>query len=369
MKVLRFSVHTRTFHQVLTSILLLLLFGCQTKENTKTEAWKPTPLKWTKPTNFPDPVYNLSKNPLTEEGVALGKTLFYDQVLSKTNQISCASCHLQKAAFSHQGQSFSLGIHGQLSKRNSPAIQNMAWNPVFFWDGGVHDLDFVPFNPVQNPVEMGENVSNVIEKIKKVSDKKVVNYPKMFKAAFGTGEINSIRMMKALSQFMVTMVSADSPYDQYVAGNDNALRSEQKEGLTIFKKNCASCHAGELFTNYSFKNNGLAPLKANDTGRFDVTRLDKDKYKFKVPGLRNIGFTAPYMHDGRFKTLEEVLDHYSGNVIKSETLDPILIQENGETGINLSKEEKKKVITFLKSLDDQKFLENPTLASPKVSAF
>ncbi len=191
----------------------------------------------------------------------------------------------------------------------------------------------------------------------------------MFKAAFGTDEINSIRMMKALSQFMVTMVSADSPYDQYIAGNDNAISAEQKEGLTIFKNKCASCHSGELFTNYSFRNNGLSPLKANDTGRFDVTRLEKDKYKFKVPSLRNIGFTSPYMHDGRFKTLEEVLEHYSGNVIKSETLDPILIQENGKTGINLSKDEKKKVIAFLKSLDDEKFLQNPTLAAPKVSSF
>lgn len=326
-------------------------------------------MKWIKPANFPDPVYNLSKNPLTEEGVALGRILFYDPVLSKTNQISCGSCHLQKDAFSHQGQSFSLGIHGQPSKRNSPAIQNMAWSPVFFWDGGVHDLDFVPFNPVQNPVEMGESVKNVIEKIKKISGPDSVNYPKMFKAAFGTDEINSIRMMKALSQFMVTMVSADSPYDQYITGNDNAISAEQKEGLTIFKNKCASCHSGELFTNYSFRNNGLSPLKANDTGRFDVTRLEKDKYKFKVSSLRNIGFTSPYMHDGRFKTLEEVLDHYSGNVIKSETLDPMLIQENGKTGINLSKDEKKKVIAFLKSLDDEKFLKNPTLAAPKVSSF
>lgn len=326
-------------------------------------------MKWIKPANFPDPVYNLSKNPLTEEGVALGRTLFYDPVLSKTNQISCGSCHLQKDAFSHQGQSFSLGIHGQPSKRNSPAIQNMAWNPVFFWDGGVHDLDFVPFNPVQNPVEMGESVKNVIEKIKKISGPDSVNYPKMFKTAFGTDEINSIRMMKALSQFMLTMVSADSPYDHYVAGNDNALNAEQKEGLTIFKNKCASCHSGELFTNYSFRNNGLVPLKANDTGRFDVTRLDNDKYKFKVPSLRNLGYTAPYMHDGRFKTLEEVVEHYSEGVVKTETLDTVLIQGNGKTGINFSKEEKKKVIAFLKSLDDEKFLQNPTLAAPKVSAF
>ncbi|MBE9464474.1 cytochrome-c peroxidase [Dyadobacter sp. UP-52] len=354
---------------MLTIILLLFLNSCQTKENQKTEDWKPTPMKWVKPANFPDPVYNLSKNPLTEEGVALGRKLFYDPVLSKTNNISCASCHVQQAAFSHQGQSFSLGIHGQFSKRNSPSIQNMAWNPVFFWDGGVHDLDFVPFNPVQNPLEMGESVKNVIDKIKNVPGNNSNNYPKMFKAAFGTNEINSIRMMKALSQFMVTMVSADSPYDQYVTGKYNALSSEQKEGLIIFKNKCASCHSGELFTDFSFKNNGLAPLKANDTGRFDVTRLEKDKYKFKVPSLRNIGFTAPYMHDGRFKMLEEVLEHYAENVIKSETLDPILIQENGKTGISLSKEEKKKVIAFLKSLDDQKFLQNPTLAAPKVSAF
>ncbi|MCF0054603.1 cytochrome-c peroxidase [Dyadobacter sp. CY356] len=350
-------------------MMSLILFCCQTKDNEKTESWKPTPLKWVKPSNFPDPVYNLSKNPLTMEGVALGRTLFYDPILSKTNQISCASCHFQKAAFSHQGQSFSPGIHGQLSKRNSPAIQNVAWNPVFFWDGGVHDLDFVPFNPVQNPVEMGESINNVISKIKKLSDKNAGNYSEMFKAAFGTNEINSIRMMKALSQFMITMISSNSPYDQYVAGKDNALSTEQKEGLMIFRKNCNSCHTGELFTNFSFRNNGLPPMKINDTGRFDVTRLDKDKYKFKVPGLRNIGLTAPYMHDGRFKTLEEVMEHYTSNVKKSETLDPILIKENGKIGINLSKEEKRKVIAFLRSLNDENFLQNPTLSDPKVSGF
>lgn len=174
-------------------------------------------------------------------------------------------------------------------------------------------------------------------------------------------------MMKALSQFMVTLVSADSRYDQYRSGSENALTQEEKQGLITFKQKCAGCHAGELFTDQKFRNNGLPASKINDPGRYDVTRLDEDQYKFKVPGLRNVRVTAPYMHDGRFKTLEEVLDHYSGEIKHSENLDSLLIRENGKGGIDLSDLEKKKIIAFLESLTDEKFLHDTTFADPKVS--
>ena len=322
-------------------------------------------MSWVKPAGFPDPVYDLSKNQLTEEGVKLGRMLFYDPVLSKNNKVSCGSCHQQKAAFSHQGQVFSAGVHGEFSRRNSPSIQNMAWSRSFFWDGGVHDLDFVPFNPVQNPLEMGENVRDVIIKLKAMTaNSGNPDYPEMFKAAFGTRDITTERMMKALSQFMVTLISADSRYDQYVAGHEKALNQEEKEGLNIFRQKCAGCHAGELFTDHKFKNNGLAPLKNEDLGRYEVTRLDTDRYKFKVPSLRNVRITAPYMHDGRFKTLEEVLEHYSENVMASNTLDPLLINKKGKNGIALTFSEKEKIMAFLGSLTDEKFISDTTFADP-----
>ncbi|WP_439559089.1 cytochrome-c peroxidase, partial [Dyadobacter sp.] len=172
--------------------------------------------------------------------------------------------------------------------------------------------DMVPFNPIENPVEMDQKVTTVIEKLRNTPnpDSKIpVDYPKMFKDAFGTDEINSERMMKAISQFMMTMVSATSKYDYYRAGDASALNAQEKEGLVLFQKNCSSCHEGVLFTNHSFRNNGLMPMRNNDLGRGAITGNAADEHKFKVPSLRNVGLTAPYMHDGRYHTLEEVLDH------------------------------------------------------------
>jgi cytochrome c peroxidase len=359
------SVGTGIFIKVLAIVLVFWSVSCLTREKQNKP---PTRLLWNNPAHFPDPVYPLSKNPLTLEGISLGKALFYEPLLSGTNRISCGSCHQQKSAFSHQGRDFSLGIHGQPGRRNAPAIQNMAWNPSFFWDGGVHDLDFVPFNPVQDPKEMGEQVSHVIRKLNgKKAAKGRETYPEMFEAAYGTKEISTENLMKALSQFMVTMVSAGSRYDTYMEGDSSALNRQEKEGLFVFRQKCACCHAGELFTDYKFRNNGLSALKANDQGRFDVTRLDADKYKFKVPGLRNVVYTAPYMHDGRFKTLEAVLDHYTAGVVMSETLDSLLIKKTGNSGITLTGSEKKKILAFLGSLTDPDFLSNTTFADPHVS--
>ncbi|WP_229217106.1 cytochrome-c peroxidase [Dyadobacter luteus] len=311
----------------------------------------------------------MSRNPLTEEGVQLGKFLFYDGILSRTNLIGCGTCHQQAAAFTHHGHELSHGVEDRLGVRNSPAIQNMAWNKSFFWDGGVHDMDLVPFNPIENPVEMDEKVTSVIEKLRKTpnaASKIPVDYPKMFKEAFGTEEINSERMMKALSQFMMTMVSATSKYDYYRSGDANAFTTQEKDGLVLFQKNCSSCHEGVLFTDYSFRNNGLMPMRNNDLGRGAITGNASDEHKFKVPSLRNVGLTAPYMHDGRYHSLEEVLDHYTDSVQKMPTLDPLLIQPNGKTGIPLSSRDKQALIAFLRTLSDDQFIRDAKLSDPGI---
>jgi cytochrome c peroxidase len=336
----------------------------------------PTPLQWTKPSYFPDPVYDLSKNPLTVEGVELGKFLFYDGILSRTDNIGCGTCHQQQAAFTHHGHDLSHGVDDKIGTRNAPSVQNMAWNTSFFWDGGVHDMDMVPPVPIQNKVEMDERVPNVIEKLKKTpvaGATKQVNYPKMFKAAFGSDSITAGRMMQALSQFMMTMVSATSRYDYFLQGDASAITAQEKDGLSIFKQKCASCHAGELFSDQKFRNNGLAPNRINDQGRYAITLNADDRLKFKVPSLRNAGLTAPYMHDGRFTSLEQVLDHYSndkpGNkdsIYVSPTLDPLLNVAGQKRGISLTSSEKQSIIAFLKTLNDDDFIKDKRFSDPGV---
>lgn len=365
----------------ITAALLALAFSCSKKTDNPEPVLPPatntpTPLQWTKPSYFPDPVYDLSKNPLTVEGVELGKFLFYDGILSRTDNIGCGTCHQQQAAFTHHGHDLSHGVDDQIGTRNAPSVQNMAWSTSFFWDGGVHSLDMVPPVPIQNKVEMDERVSNVIDKLRKTpvaGAAKQVDYPKMFKAAFGSDSITADRMMQALSQFMMTMVSATSRYDYFVRGDASALTAQEKDGLSIFKQKCASCHAGELFTDEKFRNNGLTPNRINDQGRYAITLNADDRLKFKVPSLRNVGLTAPYMHDGRFTTLEQVLDHYANDkpgskdsIYVSPTLDPLLNVAGQKRGINLSISEKQSIIAFLKTLNDDDFIKDKRFSDPGV---
>ncbi|RYU94514.1 cytochrome-c peroxidase [Emticicia agri] len=305
------------------------------------------------PPNFPKPVYDFSKNPLTKEGVELGKILFFDGNLSRDGTISCAECHSQPSAFTHHGHDLSHGIDNKIGIRNSMPIQNMAFQKEFFWDGGVFDLDLFSIAPIENPVEMDEKLGNVLEKLRKQE-----KYTTLFQKAYGSKEITTERFLKALSQFMLTLVSANSLYDKYVRKEAGGiLSSEELEGLAIFKQKCASCHSGELFTDLSYRNNGLPVYNKEDTGRQRITAIQTDSYKFKVPSLRNVAMTAPYMHDGRFYSLDAVLNHYTDGVIESKTLDGLLM--NNETpGIALTKDEKAKLIAFLKTLTDEEFLKN-----------
>lgn len=333
-------------HLIAYTALILSSIACKEVDSVPVETL------FEVPKNFPKPVYDVSKNPVTKEGFELGKALFYDGQLSRDGSISCGSCHLQASAFT-DAKSVSRGIDNRLGSRNAPAIQNMAWTKIFFWDGGVHDLDLFPIAPIQNELEMDETTANVVKKLNQST-----TYKNQFKKVFGSDVITSTNLFKALSQFQVALVSANSRYDKYVRGETGGILSnDEKEGLAIFKQKCASCHEGELFTDQSFRNNGLTIVSDNEmeTGRYRVNLHEDDMYKFRVPSLRNLSYTAPYMHDGRLKNLSDVLDHYANQVKNTPNLDPIL-KQGSKLGIELSADEKTKIIAFLQTLNDETFI-------------
>lgn len=301
------------------------------------------------PGNFPSPVYHFQTNKITKAGFELGRTLFYDPILSANNTISCGSCHIQTAAFTHHGHSVSHGIYDRLGTRNTPAIMNLAWNTSFMWDGGVFNLDLQPVAPITNHVEMDDTVEHVLQKLRSTT-----KYPPLFQNAFGTPDITSANFLKALSQFMLMCISNNAKYDS-VMRHQASFTEDEETGYKLFQQKCGSCHKEPLFTDYSFRNNGLKPSSSNDLGRGAITLQESDKFKFKVPSLRNLSYTPPYMHDGRLLTLEAVLDHYINGVQNTPNLDPLL-KQNAELGIAITEDEKIKLMAFLKTLDDKSFV-------------
>lgn len=315
-----------------------------------------------RPANFPEPAYDFSRNPVTQAGFELGKRLFYEPRLSRNNTVACGSCHIQSASFTHHGHDVSHGIDDGLGTRNAQPIVNMAWQKEFFWDGGVFDLDLSPVNAITSAVEMDETVPNVLRKLREHPE-----YPSLFKKAFGTEEITDARFFMALSQFMLMAVSANSKYDQVMRGENGATFTEaEQKGYLFFQKHCATCHSEPLFTDRSYRNNGLQPSRVNDVGRDSVTLNPFDRYKFKVPSLRNWQYTAPYMHDGRFLTLNRVLEHYRSGMVASETLDPVFQQPDESPGIPMTEEEKGNLTAFLQTLNDREFVTNPLFAEPEI---
>lgn len=308
-----------------------------------------------KPAHFPATVYNFDNNEITKAKFELGRKLFYDPILSANNTISCGSCHLQSGAFTQPAHSVSHGIYNRFGVRNSPPIMNLAWSPTYMWDGGIFDLDLQPIAPITNHVEMADSMPNVLNKLRNSN-----TYPTLFQNAFGSSEITGTNFLKALSQFMLMCVSSNSKYDS-VQQNLATFTTAETQGYQLFQQKCNSCHKEPLFTDYSFRNNGLQPSAINDLGRYPVTNQESDKYKFKVPSLRNLSFTAPYMHDGRLLTIDAVLDHYTTNVQPTQNLDPLL--QNGSTlGITLTTQEKENLKAFLKTLDDKSFLTEKKLS-------
>lgn len=306
------------------------------------------------PKGWPDPSYNFKKTPLNEQQIELGRTLFYDPILSKDSTISCSSCHLQYTAFTHIDHSLSHGIEGKIGTRNSPALVNLAWSKTLMWDGAITHINEQARAPITNALEMDERMEHVVEKLQASA-----RYPSVFYDAFGDSVIKAELVLKAIGQYMLTLVSADAKYDSVKRG-DAQFTEVENRGYAIFRKSCSSCHAEPLFTNGGFENNGLivdGDLK--DIGRMKVTKDPLDSLKFKVPTLRNIQYSYPYMHDGRFKNLNQVLNSYAMGVQQSTTLNPKLAK-----GIYLTAEQKGDLIAFLFTLTDKSFLHNPKFAYP-----
>ena len=287
------------------------------------------------PFYFPATTYDFSNNHVTKAGFELGKTLFYDSTLSIDNSTSCASCHMQSSAFTHHEHSLSHGLNGSLTRRNAPPIMNLAWNNSFMWDGSVGKLDQQPVKPFTNIIEMGETMPNIMKKVNSSG-----MYRSMFKDAFGTAVATEDQLLKALSQFMVMAVSKEAKYDSVQRGQAQ-FNTTEKEGYAIFVQKCNACHSEPLFTDNSFRNTKLPPNDLMDSGRYVATRNINDLYKFKVPSLRNLGYTKPYMHDGRFSSIDKVLDHYNTNLF------------------SISTDERSKLKAFLITLDDKIFVTNP----------
>ncbi|MEZ4884346.1 MAG: cytochrome c peroxidase [Chitinophagales bacterium] len=319
--------------------------------------------------NFPEPDLP-ADNPLTIQGVHLGKMLFYEQKLSKDGTQSCASCHRQLDGFSDTLK-FSIGVEGLPGKRQAMPVFNMAWHSnEFFWDGRAHLLRDQALKPIQDPLEMNETLDNVVAKL---SNEKM--YRDQFSRAFGSPDITPEKMALAMEQFMLSIVSNDSKYDRFLAGEVELTESEQR-GKELFETeynpffpqfsgaDCAHCHGGINFENDQYMNNGLdVDANLTDIGRENVTKDAADKGKFKVPSLRNVAVTPPYMHDGRFKTLEQVIDHYNQGIRTSATVDPAILNTK-DTGLFLTPQDKQDLVNFLKTLTDQTFLENEEYDTP-----
>ena len=306
------------------------------------------------PNNFPKPAYNFKNNKLTPAIFILGRELFYDEILSKDNTVSCASCHEKIAAFAHIDHTLSHGIYGRMGNRNVPPLQNLIWNKSFMWDGGINHIEIQPITPITNPLEMDETLEGVIQKLRK-SEK----YISLFQKAYNDGSITSERMLKSITQFVGLMISSNSRYDKYIVGKEKFTQQE-KAGLELFRTKCASCHVEPLFTDYSFKNNGLIPdTSLHDIGRGLITAKKEDYYTYKVPSLRNIERKYPYMHDGRFKKLKDVLNFYGSKENHSELEHPA-IRKIGE----LTFEEKQNLISILLTLTDIDFLTDRRFSNP-----
>ncbi|MDX2001896.1 MAG: cytochrome c peroxidase [Chitinophagales bacterium] len=289
-------------------------------------------------------------NQLTHERVQLGKLLFFDPRLSRDSSISCSSCHLPEKAFSDVF-AISPGVEGRKGFRNSPTLANIGYSTRFFMDGGVPTLELQVLAPIADHNEMDFSLPALVERL--IADK---NYQFMAKQAYGRDTLDVYCITRALAAYERTLLSGNSPYDQYINdGSTTSLTPDEIRGMNLFfgKANCSKCHSGHTFTDYTFRNNGIYESYA-DSGRCRVTQLPEDRGKFKVPTLRNIALTAPYMHDGSFSSLEDILEHYNTGGKNHPNKDP-LVQP-----LNLSDQEKQDIIAFLRSLTDTEFINDPS---------
>jgi cytochrome c peroxidase len=325
------------------AVLVYVGLGCGA-EAPETAPWS---VPETLATEIPSPEHN----PLTEAGVALGRRLFFDVRLSGTKDIACATCHDPALAFS-DGLAASVGASGVPLVRHTPTLVNVAWASGWFWDGGAKNLESQVFAPLFSADEMGADPSTVLDELARDA-----SYPAEFAAAFTDG-LTLGNLARAIAQYERTLVFADSPYDRALRGDPEAgLSEDAHRGLAVFERHCASCHVPGFFTDHGYHNTGLSDAFPEDGeriawGRARITHDDADLGKFKTPTLRNVAVTAPYMHDGRFATLAEVVDHYRFGVRPSRTLAPALVGPDGTLGLPLSDDDAAVVVAFLETLTD-----------------
>ncbi len=301
------------------------------------------------PADFPPIAYQNPENPFTEAHIALGRKLFYDPNLSLTRNISCGSCHAQVHGFADHNTPQSFGIFGRKGVRNSPALINLAWMNEFMWDGGIRHLDVMPIAPITDTTEMGLSLPLLINRVEEN-----ISYNTFFQQAYGTTQVNEKRILYALSQFMLSLISDGSKYDRVRRNQDKFSLQEQK-GYSLFKEYCVNCHQEPLLTDVTFQRNGITK-EGPDLGRFRITQMPKDSFYFKVPTLRNVALTYPYFHDGRFQNLEEVLDAYNH---ADRTL------SSGLPSFNLDNSQKQELISFLNTLTDYSFISNHQFSEPR----
>jgi len=348
----------------LTAVVLLSV-ACSDETTTPEEpvAYDPTPYQLDLKGLPPPPGGVPADNPLTVEGVKLGDMLFNEKMLSKDGSQSCASCHLQEHAFSDPRR-FSIGVEGLPGTRQAMAVFNMLWRRPgpqggFFWDGRAELLRHQALMPIQDPLEMNETLENVVSKLQASK-----TYRDQFVRAFNTDTVNVQLIGRALEQFMNTLVSGNTKFDKVQRGEAMFTPSEQRGRDLFFREvdpnlgirgaECFHCHGGPNFSNNQFMNNGLdSDAEFTDLGRYNVTQRPPDRARFISPSLRNIAATAPYMHDGRFTTLEEVVDHYNTGVKRSATVELPLMQFNLRPGgLGLTDQDKQDLVAFLKTLSD-----------------
>jgi cytochrome c peroxidase len=307
------------------------------------------------PVNFPQPVYRFADNPLSKEGIELGRKLFYDPRLSVTNKVPCSSCHQQIAGFGTFEHDRSHGVYDSHTKRNAPVLFNLAWNTSFHWDGEFSNLQDAITQPITGHIEMGESFEGIINKIQNDDE-----YKELFRKVFRSPIIRPEFITKALAQFVGSFISAGSKYDQYKKG-DLSFTIQEESGYQLYKTNCATCHPEPLFTDYSYRNIGL-PVDnfLTDYGRINITGNKADSLKFKVPTLRNTYISSNYMHDGRFATLQQCINHYRTGVQQNSTVDPLV-----KNGIALSNTQVNDLLVFLRALTDSSLLKDPRFAEPQ----
>jgi len=339
--------------------IIIIFFVCFSCDNESVERYFATPSSLDIPKLFEDnilaPVIPID-NPQTVEGIALGKKLFFDPILSIDNTLACVDCHAPENAFTDSDK-FSDGVDGIFGNRNSMPLFNLAWNydEKFFWDGNTFSLEHQAFVPVTDPFEMKSNWTDVESKLQQHAE-----YPSLFEKAFGASNIDSSLVTKAIAQFERTLISANSKFDKFLLGELN-LSPEELNGFNVFmdeaKGDCFHCHGSDknpLWTDNIFHNNGLDETFA-DLGLGAVTGDPADNGKFKSPSLRNLEFTAPYMHDGRFASLDDVINHYSQGLKNSSTIDP-LMKKVDQGGVGLTDKDKADLKAFLLSLSDYDFI-------------